>query len=71
MSLKKQYLYNIEAEKDGRIVRYSIFKSGRTYFIDEVPVHRSNCSQKGLKTELSVVFGAKFIKIVRDITRTS
>lgn len=57
MSTKKEYLYDIEAEKDGKILRYSIFKKGRTLIIDDYPVHRSNCTPHGLKAELMAVFG--------------
>lgn len=64
MSSKKIKLYDIEAEREGKLITYAIFKQGRRYWIDSYLVHPSNASEWGIRTELAVVFHAKFIRIM-------
>ncbi len=67
MSAKKEFAYWKEVKKeDGTIVRYAIFKKGKSIFIetDSGYAHIVHPSARSVDDEIRIVFKAKVIRTI-------
>jgi hypothetical protein len=65
MSAKKDFLYWKEAVKsDGTLVRFSIFKKGNSFFIENGYEHLVHPSSRSIDDEIRIVFDAKVTKTI-------